>query len=261
MSRDRPLEERRVVVTRGVDKTDQLPELLEATGATVVKVPLISPVATASRADIRSAVSRLGEGGEAAPRWLVLTSETAVTLVTAAVGAAALAGLAVAVVGPATAAALRALGVDATVVAPGQEADSLAAELATVGVDGARVLVIAAAGGRQVVAPVLVAGGAHVEVLDAYRTVMPEGAAERLRAVFAGPAVDAITFTSGSTVRHCAVALPDPPPGCVAVCIGPVTARAAREAGWDSIVTATDHTASGVVAAMVERLTGAHPLP
>jgi uroporphyrinogen-III synthase len=261
MSRDRPLEGRRVVVTRGVDKSDRLPAFLEAAGAIVVKVPLIRPVELASGAGIRAAVAHLQDGGESGARWLVLTSETAVALVMAAVGAADLAGVAIAVVGPATASALRGHGVDATVVAPGQEADSLAAELARVGVDGASVLVIAAAGGRQVVAPALAAGGARVEVLEAYRSVMPEGAAERLRAVFTGAPVDAITFTSGSTVRHCAVALPVPPARCTAVCIGPVTARAAREAGWESIVTANDHTAAGMVAALVGRLTGAHPLP
>ncbi len=122
-------------------------------------------------------------------------------------------------------------------------------------------LVIAAGGGRDVVAPALTAAGAEVEVLEAYRTVMPDGAAEQLRAAFAGTVVDAITFTSGSTVRHCAMALPQPPHGCAAACIGPVTARAAEAAGWSTVVTATEHTSAGLVAALVARLGAAHPLP
>lgn len=256
-----PLEGRRVVVTRGTDKADQLPRLLEEAGAIVVKVPLITSIALASDAEVRAAIGRLDGGDSARRRWLVLTSETAVALVSAAVGAAALAGIDVAVVGPATAAALRSHGLHASLVAGGQEAESLAADLGDVGVDGAAVLVIAAAGGRQVVAPAVEAGGARVEVLEAYRSGMPDGATERLRMVFAEARVDAITFTSGSTVRHCAIALPDPPPHCTAVCIGPVTARAAREAGWGSIITAIEHTSAGVVAALTERLRGAHPLP
>jgi uroporphyrinogen-III synthase len=257
----RSLEGRRIVVTRGVDKTDRLAELLEAAGASVVRVPLITPQVLAGDAEIGAAVGRLRGTGDPARRWLVLTSETAVTLVTAAAGPRGLDGIAVAVVGPATAAALSAEGIEATVVASGQEAESLAVELAGMGMDGAAVLVVAAGGGRQVVAPVLVAGGASVEVLEAYRTVMPEGAAERLRAIFAGAPVDAVTFTSGSTVRHFALALPEPPSGCLAVCIGPLTARAARDAGWASIVTAADHTAAGLAAVTAERLGGAHPLP
>ena len=263
MSPGRPLEGRRVVVTRGVEKADRLPALLEKAGATVVGVPLIATVALVGGAEIQAALTRLREkgAGSGSRPWLVLTSETAVALVADAAGVAGLSGLAIAVVGPATGAALRAVGVEADLVAPGQEAESLAAELAGLGVAGRGVLVMAASGGRDVVAPVLQQAGAGVEVLEGYRTVMPEGAAERLRAEVARATVDAVTFTSGSTVRHFATAIPDPPQRCAAMCIGPVTAGAAREAGWERIVTAGDHTAAGVVAAMIEHLSGAHPLP
>jgi uroporphyrinogen-III synthase len=44
------------------------------------------------------------------------------------------------------------------------------------------------------------------------------------------------------------------------VCIGPVTAAAAREAGWVTVVTAAEHTAAGVVAATVQVLSP-HRLP
>jgi uroporphyrinogen-III synthase len=263
MSPGRPLEGRRVVVTRGLDKVDRLPGLLEQAGATVVRVPLIATVALLSGAEIAAALDRLREtdGNNEARMWLVLTSETAVALVADAVGVGGLAGVSLAVVGPATAAALHARGLEADLVAPGQEAESLAAELAAVGVAGSGVLVMAASGGRDVVAPVLAQAGARVAVVEGYRTVMPDRAAEQLRAEFARAPVDAVTFTSGSTVRHFATALPDPPQQCAAVCIGPVTAQAAREAGWARVVTAGDHTAAGVVTAMIEHLSGAHPLP
>jgi uroporphyrinogen-III synthase len=250
-----------VVVTRGVDKIDRLPSLLEGAGAVVVKVPLIAPVPLVGDAEIRAALARLRRGGASTSRWVVVTSETAVALVTTAASSADLAGVSVAAVGTATAAALRARGMEPALVAPGQEAESLAAELSRLGVDGASALVIAAAGGRNVVAPALAAGGALVDVLEAYRTVMPEGAADTLRAVFDGPAVDAITFTSGSTVRHCATALAQPPSGCAAVCIGEVTAQAAREAGWSTVLTAAEHSAEGIAVVMVEHLGAAHPLP
>ncbi len=261
MSARRPLDGRRVVVTRGVDKVDRLPALLEGAGAVVVKVPLIAPVRLVADAEIRAALARLRQDGGSTTRWLVLTSETAAALITAAARPGDLAGVSVAAVGPATAAALRAHGTEPVLVAPGQEAESLAAELAGLGLERATALVIAAAGGRNVVAPALAAGGAAVDVLETYRMVMPDGAAETLRAVFAGPAVDAITFTSGSTVRHCATALPQPPSGCAAVCIGEVTADVARTAGWSTVLTAVEHTAAGIVAVMVEHLGAAHPLP
>jgi uroporphyrinogen-III synthase len=263
MTAGRPLAGRRVVVTRGLDKADRLPALLEAAGATVVRVPLITTVALVDGAEIGAALERLrqGSGPVDRRRWLVLTSETAVSMVADAVGAPGLAGLALAVVGPATAAALRARGAQPELVATGQEAASLAAELVARGVGGAAVLVMAAAGGRDVVAPVLTRAGARVEVVEAYRTVMPDGAADQLRAEFARAPVDAVAFTSGSTVRHFATAIVQPPPRCTAVCIGPVTGRAARDAGWERVITAADHTADGLVTAMIEHLSGAHPLP
>ncbi|HSP64578.1 MAG TPA: uroporphyrinogen-III synthase, partial [Candidatus Deferrimicrobium sp.] len=143
MTAGRPLEGRRVVVTRGLDKADQLPGLLEQAGAAVARVPLIEPVPLVGAAEVAAAVRRLGErtqNGTERP-WLVLTSESGVSLVADAVGPAGLSTVAVAAVGPATAAALRARGVDAALVASGQEAASLAAELAARGVRGARVLV------------------------------------------------------------------------------------------------------------------------
>jgi uroporphyrinogen-III synthase len=261
MTPSRPLEGRRVVVTRGRDKTDHLPALLAEAGATVVPVPLIAPLALVDADVLRSAVARLrGEGG-GSPPWLVLTSERAALMVAAAVSPTDMAGITVGVVGPATAAAVRAVGLEAHLTAPGQEAESLAAAVAEAGVEGARVLVIAAAGGRDVVAPALSAAGGLVEVVEAYRTVMPDGAAARLRTAFDEATVDAITFTSGSTVRHAAVALPLPPPACVAACIGTVTAGAARDSGWTQVVVASEHTAAGVVAVLIDRFNAAHPLP
>lgn len=262
MTRGSALAGRRVVVTRGAEKTDPLPALLEDAGATVVKVPLIETEVLVPPAQLRAAVGRLRASEQPGKRaWLVLTSEVAVGLLTAAAGAAELAGLAVAVVGPATAAALGAHGLSAELIASGQEATSLAAELAARGVAGSAVLVVAAAGGRDVVAGTLAAHGAVVEVVEAYRSVMPPGAAAELRAAFAGAAVDAITFTSGSTVRHCSMAMPQPPGRCVAVCIGSVTAAAARAAGWSDVLTAVEHTSAGVVDALIEHLGAPQPLP
>lgn len=262
MSPARPLQGWRIIVTRGTEKLDRLPALLEEAGATVVRVPLIATARTADDMQLSGAFDRLRRGADAGARpWLVLTSEIAVGLVLDAVGEGGLDGLATAVVGPATAAALHSCGVTADVVAPGQIADSLAAELTAREVAHTRVLVIAASGGRDVIAPALVAAGAAVEVVEAYRSVIPPGAADRLRAALAGPPVHAIAFTSGSTVRHCSTALDGTLPAIVALCIGPMTAQAARGAGWQTVVTATEHTAAGVVAAAVTRLATAHPLP
>jgi uroporphyrinogen-III synthase len=263
MTPAQPLRGRRVLVTRGEDKADRLPGLLADAGAEVLKVPLITTRRLATDGDIRLAVDRLGDGGLHGERrpWLVLSSATGAELAVEAAGTKRLGELAIAVIGPATSAALRAHGIEADLVAPGQVGESLAAELAMSGLEGARVLLVTAAGARDVIAPLLEAAGAGVEVLEAYRSVMPADAPDRLREALAGAQVDAVTFTSGSTVRHFTEALGEPLPLCPAVCIGPVTAEAAREAGWTAVIIAADHSADGMVAAMVARLATVHPLP
>jgi uroporphyrinogen III methyltransferase / synthase len=251
---------RTVLVTRGTAKGDRLGELLAQAGATVVRVPLIAVEPLPGSSALADAVQRLRAGG---PRpWLVLTSQTAVELLLDRVGdRSALHGVCIAVVGPATGAALRSHGIEPDLVAAGQTAQALAEELAARPLVGQKVLVVAAADGRDVVAPVLRASGAIVDVVAAYRSVLPAGAAAQLRRVLSEVSPDAVTFTSGSTVANFTRGVEDGPlPACPAVCIGPVTAAAAREAGWVTVVTAAEHTAAGVVAATVQVLSP-HRLP
>ncbi|MBJ7609613.1 MAG: uroporphyrinogen-III synthase [Candidatus Dormibacteraeota bacterium] len=254
MSPERPLRGRTVLVTRGVGKGDRLGELLEAMGAAVVRVPLIETRLLSGAASLAGAVVRLADG-EGQP-WLVLTSETAVQVLLDDLGdAATLDGIAVAVVGPVTEAALRDRGVAPALVASGQTAESLASELVGRGMGGARALVVAAAGGREVVSRALRAAGAGVEVIEAYQSVLPEGAIDRLLVALTATPPDAVTFTSGSTVANFSVGIRGKaPPPCTALCIGPVTSRAARRAGWAAVVTAGEHTAQGLVEAAVQTL-------
>lgn len=249
-----PLAGRLVLVTRGTAKGDWLGELLAEAGATVVHVPLIVVEQLPGTGALAGAVERLRAGGPGG--WVVLTSQTGVRLLFEEVGDhGSLAGVSVAVVGPATRTALRSHGVEPDLVAAGQTAQSLAEELALRHLDGRNVLVVAAAGGRDVVAPLLRNAGARVEVIAAYRSVLPPGAGNRLRSALSRATVDAVTFTSGSTVANFTRGLDGLPlPACPAVCIGPVTAAAARDAGWVTVVTADEHTAEAVVAATVRVL-------
>ena len=62
-----PLRGRRILVTRGADKTDDLPGLLEAAGAVVVRVPLIAVQRLAPALDITTAVAAIGAAAGASP--------------------------------------------------------------------------------------------------------------------------------------------------------------------------------------------------
>ena len=99
----------------------------------------------------------------------------------------------------------------------------------------------------------LAAKGWSPERVDAYRTRMPALAARaEARAALRRGEVDAVTFTSASTVRGFVGALGAVRGAPKVVCIGPVTAKEARAHGLTVHAVANPHTIDGVVDA-VER--------
>jgi uroporphyrinogen-III synthase/uroporphyrinogen III methyltransferase/synthase len=86
----------------------------------------------------------------------------------------------------------------------------------------------------------------------AYRTRMPRSLPPEARAVLRRGEVDAVTFTSASTVRGFVAAVGAVKGAPKVVAIGPVTAREAREHGFSVHAVASPHTIEGLVAA-VER--------
>jgi uroporphyrinogen-III synthase len=89
--------------------------------------------------------------------------------------------------------------------------------------------------------------------VDAYRTRFPRSLPKDARDAFRRGEVDAVTFTSASTVRGFVRAVGEVKGGPKVVCIGPVTAREAREHGLTVHAVARPHTVDGLVAA-VERV-------
>jgi uroporphyrinogen-III synthase/uroporphyrinogen III methyltransferase/synthase len=88
--------------------------------------------------------------------------------------------------------------------------------------------------------------------VDAYRTRMPRSLPPAARMALRRGEVDAVTFTSASTVRGFVRALGPTRGNPRVVCIGPVTAREARDRGLTVHAVANPHTIEGLVAA-VER--------
>jgi uroporphyrinogen-III synthase len=96
----------------------------------------------------------------------------------------------------------------------------------------------------------------QVDVITAYETVLGRGGDDLPAALRAGQ-VDAITFTSPSTVRNTLRRLqveaglgPDALAGVRIACIGPVTADAAKAASLSVAVMPETYTVSGLVAAL-----------
>jgi uroporphyrinogen III methyltransferase / synthase len=230
-----PLAGRSVAVTRARAQASGLAARLRALGASVVEAPAIR---------IEPLDVELGD--LAAYDLLVLTSPNGVEQLFAHVrDARALAGPAIAVIGPGTAAALRARGVEPDVVPERAVGEGLVEALA--GRSFARALVARAQDARDVVPDALREAGSEVDVVALYRTV-PEPLDDRQRAAALG--ADWATFTSASSARffHAAAGTLDGPR---LASIGPVTSAALRELGYEPDLEASDHTPDGLVAELV----------
>lgn len=250
------LEGRRIVVTRTREQAGDLARVLEARGAAVVLAPVIRIEPLGDLAPLRAALA-----GLSAYRWTVFTSQNAVSVVCDRALAWGLRpsifqATAVAAIGTATADALAAEGIHAAAIPDEFLGDALPEALAAQGsLAGARVLMPSAQEARDAAAAGLRARGAIVDLIPVYRTVAARPDVPGLAADLVAGRIDAVTFTSPSTVRHfvdLVGAAARAGRFAVAV-IGPVTAAAARQHGFDDVIEAAPHTTLGLVDALVRR--------
>jgi uroporphyrinogen III methyltransferase/synthase len=156
-------------------------------------------------------------------------------------------------IGPATRAAVEALHLKVDLMGKEYVAEGLLEAFAAYDLAGSRVLLPRAAVARDLVPLELAKRGARVDVVEAYRTVVPEGAAALARAILEAPRKpDFITFTSSSTVRNLVDAAgAETLLGVKAVSIGPVTTSAARSLGIEVAAEARVYTIEGLVDAIL----------
>jgi uroporphyrinogen III methyltransferase / synthase len=249
----RPLFGRRVVVTRAREQASELRARLEQLGAEVVELPSIAlePV------DFELPALRRYE-------WIVFTSANGVDaffdrgLVPAGLDARALALSRVACIGPGTADALARRGIRADLVPERFVAESLLDAFPERSAPVARVLLARAESARDVLPDGLAARGYVVDVLAVYRTVPVVADAGDLARVRAGE-VDAVTFTSSSTVTNFCDAIGPLDHSPVVVSIGPITSESARARGLHVDAEADPHTIDGLVDALLKAVAGARP--
>ena len=245
--------ERRVLVTRAAHQAGKLSEGLRLRGFEPVEVPVLEIQPPLSFDALDAALRELESYD-----WLIVTSTNAVEALTAralklAVPLAALEKLEIAAIGEATAKAVRKAGFDVALVPEKYVAESLAESFMD-RVRGKKILLARAEVARDVIPDALRAAGGTVDVVDAYRNAIPEGAPEQLRRALE-QGIDAATFTSSSSVTHLADAaraagLAFPFAGVKAVSIGPVTSQTLRAAGWEPAAEAEPSDIPGLIEAL-----------
>ncbi len=252
---------RRVLVTRASHQAGKLSEGLRALGAEPVEVPVLEIRPPESFAPLDAALRQIDRYD-----WLILTSANAARAVTKRaeelrIALEQAARLKVASVGEATAAAARKAGLQVAFVPEEYVAENLVAGLLDglhLQTAGVRILLARAAVARDVIPDALREAGIAVDVVDAYRNVLPEAAPELLHRAVA-KRIDAATFTSSSSATHLAEAarlagIAWPLAGVPAVSIGPITSETLIGLGWPPAAEANPSDIPGLIAAVMRAL-------
>lgn len=254
---ERPLAGRRVLVTRARAQSSELVALLEAVGAEVVCHAAIEIVFPPSWESLDAVI--------AAPESFQRIFFTSTNGVDAYFGRAAATGrvvslgnVKVAAVGRATADALRRHGVEPDLVPEKFQASELL-PLLDADQRGVRSAIVRALEGREVLVDELRARGGEVHVAVAYETKKAVSIPDDVRAALAGGEIDALTFTSPSTVKgtlsHLSAAeLERVVASCVIASIGPVTTQALARFGAVNVVEAAESTVEGLCTTVIRAL-------
>jgi uroporphyrinogen III methyltransferase/synthase len=243
----KPLAGRTVLVTRPADQSVELVRRLRGLGAAAIVAPTIE-IAPMRSAALTRALRDLSEGRFA---WITLTSRATVEMLASRLDAPSDVRAKVAAIGDGTGKAFRAWA--------RRTPDLLPATFTTAGLARAfprgegRVLCARADIAPSGLEDAIAAKGWEPVRVDAYRTRMARSLPVEARAALRDGGVDAITFTSASTVRGFVGAMGVVRGNPKVVGIGPVTAKEAREHGLRVSAVARPHTIEGLVAA-VERV-------
>jgi uroporphyrinogen III methyltransferase/synthase len=228
----KPLAGKKILITRARDQAPVFSSSLRDLGAEVIELPTIEIVPPASWKGLDRSIDQI-----ASYDWLIFTSTNGVNffwqrwkerdkdLLPP--------SLKICAIGPATAYQLMEKGIEVHYTPKEFVAEAILKGFEKSMLKGKRILLARAKEARDVLPQGLRKMGAQVDVVETYRTVKPKGGSKRLKELLKKGKVDAITFTSSSTVNHFAELLKKEDlqnllSGIPIACIGPITARTAK---------------------------------
>ncbi len=248
-----PLLGTRVLVGRARHQAAALSDILRLLGAEVIEIPFIEIRGPSSWQPLDHAIAHMLDYD-----WLILTSVNGVQALFGRLqqlgkSEADLLHLKIAAIGPATAKAIERRGLPVDVTPDEYVAESVVEALRGQ-VKESRVLLVRAKIARDVIPNRLCDAGAHVDVIEAYETVLPESSRKDLREVLADPArrPHVITFTSSSTVKNFVELLGKENlpllDGVKLASIGPVTSQTLRDLGLRADIESREYTIPSMAA-------------
>jgi len=250
----KPLFGKKILITRPADQAVDFTQLLAESGADAISFPTIRIAPPKSWDAVDRAIADI-----AGYDWLLFTSVNGVRLFFERLRKRGgdirnLKGPRIGAIGPKTGAQLEALGLTVDVFPEEYRAEALAEVVGDV--KGRRVLIARAEKARDILPKTLKARGAAVTVAAVYRTLKPRHLAPGTKKLLLDGKIDAVTFTSSSTVdgfmehfspyerrrifRH-----------AKAAAIGPITAATLRRHGVRPAILAKRYTMEALAKAIV----------
>lgn len=245
-----PLHGKTIAVTRPKERIGTLSKKLRALGANVIECPCIETQEIEDTALLKYELTDRWD-------WVVLTSPAGVSAMVHALQRAgydlrALYGMQFAVIGPGTAQALAAYGIEADLMPDVYDGAHLGQALVDTLDPKERVLILRSAqGGSELTAKLREAEITFADVAT-YETVYRTDQGDLLRTELANGTLDVVTFTSASTVRGFVEAVGDLDfQAFTALCIGQQTAAQAQSYGMQVKIAKTA-TIDSMIACLLE---------
>ena len=257
----KPLLGKTVVVTRAREQAGESAALLRELGAEVIQFPTIDIRPLADYAPVDAAAKALNTYA-----WVIFTSVNGVRhfwnrLAALGLDSRALGPCRVAAIGPATADALRAKGIEPDFIPEKYVAEGVVdGLLARCGqsIAGMRLLLPRASVARDVLPEALGKAGAVVDVLPVYETAPSSGRRDEVLERLRAGEIDCITFGSSSTVENLLALIPAEElrqhPKVRFACIGPITTKTLEDAGLPCHYQPEEYTIPAMVAELVDKL-------
>jgi uroporphyrinogen III methyltransferase/synthase len=248
----KPLFGKKIVITRARAQASSLVSQLNKLGAQCLQIPTIKIIPAEDIAPLKRAIDHINTYD-----WLVFTSVNGVkfffdTLFASGKDVRALGHLKFACIGPVTKERLADHGIISDILPQTYRAESVVDAFSSIDMQGKKVLLPRAKVARTILPEELTKMGAVMDEVTAYETILSDGDKERLISLLTDKEIDAITFTSSSTVSNFMSLLDaqdakDLLKGVIIASIGPVTSDTARTLGIEPDIEADPYTIPGLV--------------
>ncbi|WP_457551382.1 uroporphyrinogen-III C-methyltransferase [Desulfobacula sp.] len=252
----RPLFGKRIVITRARAQASGLVSKLSKLGALCIEIPTIQIAPPKDTAPLKDAIKNIKKY-----EWLIFTSVNGIkfffdTLFDMGHDVRVLGHLKFACIGPVTKQRLKDYGIISDILPKTYRAESVIDAFSSVQIKNKKVLLPRARLARTILPEELTKMGAMVDEVIAYETKLNDEDKEYLISLLENNEIDAITFTSSSTVSNFMSQLETKNTkqllkNIVLASIGPITSDTARSLDIEPDIEAKEYTIQGLVTSLL----------